>query len=107
MMQETTADPLTKFRRINVQGTLIRARQAVAAGVQCFVFISSIGVNGAETFRRSFASQDVAAPHSPYAVSEYETELRLQVLAAEPAWKWRSFVHRLSMGLLRQEILVR
>ncbi len=83
VMQETAADPLAEFRRVNVQGTLNLARQAAAVGVRRFVFISSIGVNGAETFQQPFTAQDRAAPHSPYAVSKYEAELGLQALAAE------------------------
>lgn len=83
VMQEATADPLAEFRRVNVQGTLNLARQAAAAGVRRFLFISSIGVNGAETFDLPFSAQDVAAPHSFYAVSKYEAELVLQGLATE------------------------
>ena len=83
VMQDATADPLEEFRRVNVQGTLNLARQAAAAGVRRFVFVSSIGVNGAETFEKPFTDQDQAAPHSPYAVSKYEAELGLQALAGE------------------------
>ena len=83
VMQEATADPLKEFRRVNVQGTLNLARQTAAAGVRRFVFISSVGVNGAETFQRPFTAHDEVAPHSPYAVSKYEAELGLQALAAE------------------------
>ena len=83
VMQEATADPLEEFRRVNVQGTLNLARQAAAAGVRRFVFVSSIGVNGAETFKKPFVDHDQAAPHSPYAVSKHETELGLQALASE------------------------
>ena len=83
VMKDATADPLEEFRRVNVQGTLNLARQAAAASVRRFVFVSSIGVNGAETFQQLFTAQDQAAPHSPYAVSKYEAELGLQVLAAE------------------------
>ena len=83
VMADTASDPLEEFRQVNVQGTLNLARQAAAAGVLRFVFVSSIGVNGAETFQRPFTAQDVAAPHSPYAVSKYEAELGLQALAAE------------------------
>jgi nucleoside-diphosphate-sugar epimerase len=83
VMAESLADPLAEFRRVNVQGTLNLARQAAAAGVRRFVFVSSIGVNGAETFQQSFTSEDSVAPHSPYAVSKYEAELGLQALAAE------------------------
>jgi len=83
VMADTAANPLAEFRRVNVQGTLNLARQAAAAGVRRFAFVSSIGVNGAETFGLPFSAQDVAAPHSPYAVSKYEAELGLQALAAE------------------------
>jgi nucleoside-diphosphate-sugar epimerase len=83
VMQEASINPLNEFRCVNVRGTLNLARQAVAAGVRRFVFISSIGVNGAETFQRPFNSQDRVAPHSPYAISKHEAELELKALAAE------------------------
>ena len=83
VMADTAVAPLKEFRRVNVQGTLNLARQAATAGVRRFVFVSSIGVNGAETSRRPFTDQDQPAPHSPYAVSKYEAELGLQALAKE------------------------
>ena len=83
VMKEAAIEPLSEFRRVNVQGTLNLARQAAAAGVRRFVFISSVGVNGAETFQKPFTDQDQAAPHSLYAVSKYEAELGLQAMAAE------------------------
>jgi len=82
-MQESAPDPLEEFRRVNVLGTLNLARQAASAGVRRFVFVSSIGVNGAETFQQPYTALDSASPHSPYAVSKYEAELGLQALAAE------------------------
>ena len=45
-MNENAADPLSEYRRINVNGTLNLARQAASAGVKRFIFISSIKVNG-------------------------------------------------------------
>jgi UDP-glucose 4-epimerase len=83
VLTESAPDPLSEFRRVNVHATLNLARQAAAAGVRRFVFVSSIGVNGAETLQKPFTDQDKAAPHSPYAVSKYQAELGLQVLAAE------------------------
>ena len=83
VMRDTHAEPLTEFRKINVAGTLNLARQAAQARVRRFVFISSIGVNGAETFQQPFTDKDQVAPHSPYAISKYEAEFGLQVLAAE------------------------
>ena len=81
VMHETAGDPLAEFRRVNVGGTLQLARQAAAAGVRRFVFISSIGVNGAETFDKPFTADDVPAPRSAYALSKHEAELGLQALA--------------------------
>jgi nucleoside-diphosphate-sugar epimerase len=76
-------DSLEEFRKVNVKGTLNLARQAAASGVQRFVFISSIGVNGAETFRVPFSHLDTPAPHSPYAQSKHEAELALHKIAEE------------------------
>ncbi|MFX5825153.1 NAD-dependent epimerase/dehydratase family protein, partial [Acinetobacter baumannii] len=46
VMNETAGDPLSLFRRVNVEGSLALARQARDAGVKRLVFLSSIKVNG-------------------------------------------------------------
>ncbi len=48
-MQDAATDPLAEFRRVNVWGTLHLARQAAAAGVTRFIFLSSVKVNGEAT----------------------------------------------------------
>jgi nucleoside-diphosphate-sugar epimerase len=83
VISETSSDPLREFRKINVEGTLNLARQAVASGLSRFIYISSIGVNGAETSVAPFDVMDAPAPHSQYAVSKYEAELGLKKLAME------------------------
>jgi len=83
VLRDSAADPLAEFRRVNVAGTLNLARQAADAGVRRFVYISSIGVNGAETFEMPFTAEDKAAPHSPYAISKHEAELGLRQLTQE------------------------
>lgn len=83
VLKETAADPLSEFRAVNTAATLTLARQAAAAGVRRFVFISSIGVNGAETRGRGFRHDDPPRPHSPYAISKHEAEQGLAALAAE------------------------
>jgi nucleoside-diphosphate-sugar epimerase len=80
---ERGSDPLEAFRKVNVEGTLNLARQAAAARVRRLIFISSIGVNGAETSGVPFSYLDTPAPHSPYAVSKHEAELGLQKLAED------------------------
>ena len=76
------ADPLTEFRRVNVQGTLHLARQAAAVGVRRFVFISSIKVNGEATkLGKSFSADDIPAPLDAYGISKMEAEQGLREIA--------------------------
>lgn len=81
VLKETSADPLAQFRTVNTEATLALARQAADAGVRRFIFISSIGVNGASTRGRAFRHDDAPHPHSPYAVSKWEAEQGLAALA--------------------------
>ena len=84
IMDDTAADPLIEFRSVNVTGTLNLARQAAAAGVGRFVFISSIKVNGEQTpLDACFMADDAPAPEDPYGVSKWEAEQGLQKLARE------------------------
>jgi UDP-glucose 4-epimerase len=84
VMREATADPLEEFRRVNVQGTLNLARQAVVAGVRRFVFVSSIKVNGETTQpASSFTADDTPAPLDPYGVSKMEAEQGLREIALQ------------------------
>lgn len=77
MMQDSTTDPLAAFRQVNVAGTLSLARQAAAADVKRFVFVSSIKVNGEHTDARPFEADDTPAPDSDYGQSKLEAELAL------------------------------
>lgn len=86
VMNDTENDPLSAFRAVNVEGTLNLARQAAAAGVQRFIFISSIKVNGEGTAPGSaFTADDEPAPADPYGVSKMEAEQGLRKLALETA----------------------
>jgi nucleoside-diphosphate-sugar epimerase len=84
VMNDVSNDPLTEYRRINVQGTLNLARQAVAAGVRRFVFISSIKVNGEATkLGFPFSAGDMSAPLDPYGISKMEAELGLREIGVQ------------------------
>lgn len=109
VMDDLADDPLAEFRKVNTAGTLNLARQAVAAGVKRFIFISSIKVNGELTGRPGnkgkygltqrckdaqvkkkrneeisfFSEEDVACPQDAYAVSKYEAEQGLLAIAEE------------------------
>jgi len=105
VMHETSSDPLTEFRKTNVQGTEHLALAAAASGVKRLVFVSSIKVNGESTFpvaasalgkippnpplkkwgtlRSVFSEADEANPQDPYGVSKWEAEQALHRVAAE------------------------
>lgn len=84
VMNDKSPDPLAEFRRVNVEGTAALARQAAAAGVRRFVFLSSVKVNGEFTEAvQPFTADDEPAPEDPYGVSKYEAEKLLQKIAAE------------------------
>lgn len=84
VMNDTESDPLAAFRAANVTGTLNLARQAAAAGVTRFVFISSIKVNGERTTPgRPFRASDEPEPLDPYGLSKMEAEQGLRTLAAD------------------------
>lgn len=83
VMQDTEADPLAAFRAVNVEGTLTLARQAVAAGVKRFVFVSSAKVNGEFTLPgQAFTEADIPDPKDAYGQSKHEAEQGLRQLSA-------------------------
>lgn len=82
VMQDSAADSLAEFRRINVDGTLALARQAAAAGVRRFVLVSSIKVNGESTsLGKLFCETDEASPEDSYGISKLEAEQALRSVA--------------------------
>ncbi|AVW93947.1 NAD-dependent epimerase/dehydratase family protein [Vibrio parahaemolyticus] len=66
-----------EYRAVNTDGTLRLALKAAEAGVKRFVFVSSIGVNGTNSYDSAFLPSDVADPHNSYAQSKHEAELGL------------------------------
>ncbi len=83
VMQETTADPLTAFRKANVEATLKLARAAVKKNARRFIYISTVKVNGEQTRDRSFTEKDELNPLDPYARSKFEAEQELMNLGRE------------------------
>jgi len=88
VMRDTADDPLAAYRVANVEGTMALAKQAVAAGVRRFIFISTIKVNGEGTILgQPYHADDHPAPADPYAISKFEAERELQSLAASGAFE--------------------
>ena len=84
IMKDEAVDPLVEYRRVNVDGTVNLARQAAAAGVNRFIYISSIKVNGEQTkFAKPFTTDDAPAPEDYYGISKAEAEVALQQMADE------------------------
>lgn len=82
VLHEQAGDSLAAFRRTNTAGTLNLARQAAAAGVGRFVFLSSIKVNG-EGRDAPYTEADKPAPEDAYGQSKWEAEQGLRAIERE------------------------
>jgi nucleoside-diphosphate-sugar epimerase len=84
VMNDDCDDSLAIYREANTASTLNLAKQAAQAGVNRFVFISSINVNGEMTRPgNSFLPEDNHVPTDPYGLSKYEAEQGLLQIAEE------------------------
>lgn len=83
VLNSADRDTPAAFQTANVDGTLNLARQAAATGVQRFIFISTIGVNGAQTHGLPFTELSVPQPQAAYAQSKHAAEQGLQALAQQ------------------------
>jgi len=84
VMNDLEADPISAFRKVNVDGTLELARQAAIQGVRRFIFLSSIKVNGEATDAfLPFRVTDPPSPKDSYALSKHEAEIGLRSIADE------------------------
>jgi len=83
VINERLANPLAEFRTVNRDVTKTLALACARKSVSRFVFLSSIGVNGASTAGRPFSEADPPAPVEPYAVSKWEAEQELAILGRE------------------------
>lgn len=84
VMKDISSDPLAEFLKVNMQGTANLACQAATSGVKRLVYVSSIKVNGEETFgEQSYSEQDFPAPQDPYGTSKWEAEQALWRVAQE------------------------
>jgi len=84
VMVDAATDPLEEFRKVNVAGTEHLARAAAASGAKRFVYVSSIGVNGAQTaLGKPFSETDKPNPHNAYTLSKWEAEQGLLRVADE------------------------
>ena len=89
VMEEREVDPLTAFRRVNVEASIRLAEAAAEAGVKRFVFVSSVKVNGDETLPgRRFTAEDKPLPVDPYGISKHEAEQALRQVCERTGMEW-------------------
>lgn len=81
-LRDTDPDPEAAFERVNLDGALALARQAVRAGVPRLVFASTVKVLG-EGRPEPYTHLDEPAPADAYARSKLRAERALADLAVE------------------------
>ena len=81
VMTESATDPLAEFRRVNTAGTRRLAAESKSSGIEKFIFLSSIKVNGEATDSKPFTVNDVPHAEDPYGVSKLEAEQAIESIA--------------------------
>ena len=81
IMKDPAKNPLAEYRRVNEDGTRRLAECAVQAGVKRFIFVSTVKVNGDESFESPFEETDSVDPEDAYAVSKWRGEQALTKIA--------------------------
>ncbi|MCG6212887.1 NAD-dependent epimerase/dehydratase family protein [Vibrio furnissii] len=71
------------YQQVNVDGALHLAREAALAGVKRFVFVSSIGVHGPNTFEAPLTPNSPLIPDNDYTRSKLSAEQGLKQIAKE------------------------
>jgi nucleoside-diphosphate-sugar epimerase len=77
VMNETEANPLMAYRRMNVEVTRRLANECAVLGIKRFVFMSSIKVNGEHTTGVPFTADTPPAPEDPYGRTKFDAESEL------------------------------
>lgn len=79
VLRERSKDPLSEYRRVNVDGTRNVLRAASVAGVKIFLHMSSVKAMG-EGSAKVLNEEDDCRPSTPYGISKLESE---EVVRAE------------------------
>lgn len=78
-----TSSSINELYSVNTEATLHLAREIAKIGVKRFIFVSSIGVNGASTHSQPFDVNSASNPHNVYAQAKHDAEMGLKKIAAE------------------------
>jgi UDP-glucose 4-epimerase len=82
LLKETDKDPLSAYRRVNVEGTRNVLRAAVQAGARWFIHFSSVKATG-EGGETVFDEVSPCKPSTPYGISKLESEEAVRRIAEE------------------------
>ena len=77
VLRDRHEDPVRAFRLANVDYARACGEAAVIAGVQRFIFMSSVGVHGGTSGAQPIQADSAFKPHTPYARSKAEAEQAL------------------------------
>lgn len=70
--------PESAYQSLNCDATVRLARMAAAAGVRCFVFLSSVKAMGPPVTHAARSEGDVSSPSDPYGLSKWRAECALR-----------------------------
>lgn len=87
VLADRAADPLAAFRRTNVAATLRLAEAAARAGLNRFVYLSSVKVLGEASHRGPLTDSTPVGPEDAYAISKWEAEQGLRQIAGATPMK--------------------
>jgi len=94
VLKETEKDPLSAYRRVNVEGTRNVIRAAVQAGARWFIHFSSVKATG-ESGEAVLDEFSPCCPATPYGISKLESEEVVRHEAVENGIK--AIIFRLPM----------
>lgn len=78
VLRETATDAYQAFKEANLDYALKMAQLAQQLQIKKFIFLSSIGVNGKQSFNHAFTEANTPHPHNDYAKTKWEAELALK-----------------------------
>lgn len=82
VMHDEADDIYHAYKQVNVEATQALATEAVKAGVKRFIYISSIKVNGEQTFHQPYTAFDDVHPEDDYGKTKFEAEQVLSLVAS-------------------------
>lgn len=83
ILKDKSKSPLAEFRCVNRDITLNLAKLAAKQGVKRFIFLSSLHVNGVQSFAKAYDETMSPQPVSDYALSKWEAEEALKAVSKE------------------------